>query len=206
MAIVDYTGITPVDLAGYRRLFEQKFRDAFGADLSFDEETPQAQWIGIASLVAAELDEVLVAEANGLNRATAAGFQLDDLGSMLGLTRFAPTRSTAVVSLTGVASTVVPAGSRIRGTNAEEFQTTAQATIAAGGTDVNVEAIEYGPIPAEVGTLTEIVTPVAGWTGVTNPAAAVVGRYAESDTAYRCLLYTSPSPRDRQKSRMPSSA
>ena len=26
------------------------------------------------------------------------------------------------------------------------------------------------------------------------------------DTGYRCLLYTSPSPRDRQKSRMPSSA
>ena len=25
-------------------------------------------------------------------------------------------------------------------------------------------------------------------------------------TAYGCLLYTSPSPRDRQKSRMPSSA
>ena len=25
-------------------------------------------------------------------------------------------------------------------------------------------------------------------------------------TAYTCLLYTSPSPRDRQKSRMPSSA
>ena len=27
-----------------------------------------------------------------------------------------------------------------------------------------------------------------------------------SPTAYSCLLYTSPSPRDRQKSRMPSSA
>ena len=26
------------------------------------------------------------------------------------------------------------------------------------------------------------------------------------DTEYTCLLYTSPSPRDRQKSRMPSSA
>ena len=26
------------------------------------------------------------------------------------------------------------------------------------------------------------------------------------DTIYACLLYTSPSPRDRQKSRMPSSA
>ena len=28
----------------------------------------------------------------------------------------------------------------------------------------------------------------------------------ESDPFYGCLLYTSPSPRDRQKSRMPSSA
>ena len=27
-----------------------------------------------------------------------------------------------------------------------------------------------------------------------------------SDSSYYCLLYTSPSPRDRQKSRMPSSA
>ena len=28
----------------------------------------------------------------------------------------------------------------------------------------------------------------------------------EEDCSYCCLLYTSPSPRDRQKSRMPSSA
>ena len=28
----------------------------------------------------------------------------------------------------------------------------------------------------------------------------------ENDDRYSCLLYTSPSPRDRQKSRMPSSA
>ena len=28
----------------------------------------------------------------------------------------------------------------------------------------------------------------------------------ESEWLYTCLLYTSPSPRDRQKSRMPSSA
>ena len=28
----------------------------------------------------------------------------------------------------------------------------------------------------------------------------------QKDWVYNCLLYTSPSPRDRQKSRMPSSA
>ena len=31
-------------------------------------------------------------------------------------------------------------------------------------------------------------------------------QYGSSDTIITCLLYTSPSPRDRQKSRMPSSA
>ena len=31
-------------------------------------------------------------------------------------------------------------------------------------------------------------------------------RLSESDKAYFCLLYTSPSPRDRTRSRMPSSA
>ena len=32
------------------------------------------------------------------------------------------------------------------------------------------------------------------------------GRNVVMDKSYGCLLYTSPSPRDRQKSRMPSSA
>ena len=31
-------------------------------------------------------------------------------------------------------------------------------------------------------------------------------KFKEAAEAYSCLLYTSPSPRDRQKSRMPSSA
>ena len=36
----------------------------------------------------------------------------------------------------------------------------------------------------------------------------ILGTYFYNDilTKYNCLLYTSPSPRDRQKSRMPSSA
>ena len=32
------------------------------------------------------------------------------------------------------------------------------------------------------------------------------GEATDADQLYACLLYTSPSPRDRQKSRMPSSA
>ena len=39
----------------------------------------------------------------------------------------------------------------------------------------------------------------SGVTGATNDGSA-------TDSLIACLLYTSPSPRDRQKSRMPSSA
>ena len=45
-------------------------------------------------------------------------------------------------------------------------------------------------------------------TGNQSPAAnPAKGQYLFTDLSrYACLLYTSPSPRDRQKSRMPSSA
>ena len=37
-------------------------------------------------------------------------------------------------------------------------------------------------------------------------AWTVAGSFSRMPQIYTCLLYTSPSPRDRQKSRMPSSA
>ena len=43
--------------------------------------------------------------------------------------------------------------------------------------------------------------------GVAEPSQAKSTDIALAmDAKYACLLYTSPSPRDRQKSRMPSSA
>ena len=99
MARLDSTGVTPRDLAGYRELFQQRFRDAFGAGLAFDEETPQAQWVGIAALSAAEIDEIFVADANALAISRGAGFQLDSQGELLNVERLRRARSTVTVSL-----------------------------------------------------------------------------------------------------------
>ena len=46
----------------------------------------------------------------------------------------------------------------------------------------------------------------ANFTGVVSDAAGKLRAIPQSGSAKTCLLYTSPSPRDRQKSRMPSSA
>ena len=74
-----------------------------------------------------------------------------------------------------------------------------------------IDAIEEA-----VGRATEMGRPmlfVPGLAGIDVPsfqAVAIAGHIAKLAARYRtriiCLLYTSPSPRDRQKSRMPSSA
>ena len=53
--------------------------------------------------------------------------------------------------------------------------------------------LEIGPMPVN-------------FTGADRIATAVNGQVPAPTLYWNCLLYTSPSPRDRQKSRMPSSA
>lgn len=43
----------------------------------------------------------------------------------------------------------------------------------------------YGPIAAPAGSLTEILTPVVGWTRLTNLKAGATGRYIETDSELR---------------------
>ena len=76
------------------------------------------------------------------------------------------------------------------------------------GIDLQVEEGEFvaflGPNGAGKTTTLKLLS------GVIHPDSgrcSVMGHIPwERTNEYRCLLYTSPSPRDRQKSRMPSSA
>ena len=59
----------------------------------------------------------------------------------------------------------------------------------------------------DVDKLTILASRNEGGSGMTAAGAATVNPYVEVGPTFQtCLLYTSPSPRDRQKSRMPSSA
>ena len=52
----------------------------------------------------------------------------------------------------------------------------------------------------------EKITIITGLSGSGKSSLAFDTIYAEGQRRYVCLLYTSPSPRDRLLSRMPSSA
>jgi len=186
MATINDTGIAPRDLTGYVELLEQLFRDTFGETINLDTETPQGQLIGILALVLAETDELGVYVANGLSPDTAAGRQLDDIGSLFGITRIAGERSSATVTLGGTQGTIIPAGSRVKTLENAIFASTADAVIPSGGTvDQLFRSVEVGAIQAGAAALTEIVDVVSGWTSATNAAAAEVGRAVETDSGYR---------------------
>lgn len=186
MAEITRTGIVPRDLSGYRALLEQRYREAFGEDLATEPETPAGQMIGIQALSLAEADEIVVSVANGLSVEKSVGIQIHDLGSLFEIRPEGATYSTVALTLGGVVGTVIDAGSRVRNDDGSEFALDAAVTIGAAGTvAATATATETGPVAAVAGTLTTIVTLVAGWETVTNAADANQGRNSEPDPDFR---------------------
>ena len=186
MATLTAAGITPTDLTGYVERLEQALMNALGADLNLAPETPQGQLAGEFGIVFTESDELAVYVANGMNRETASGRQLDDFGTLFSIPRIQGERSTVAATLSGAAGTVIPVGSRVQTANRAVFATDASAIIAAGGTAVVLcRAVDFGPIAAPAGELNRLVTVISGWTGVTNTLAAKLGRDRETDAEYR---------------------
>ena len=164
----------------------EALRRALGADLSASPQTPQGQIAGIIASALAEIGEAFVSAENSSSVDHALGPQLDVQGSLLDIQRRDATRSLVTVTLTGVAGIDVPLGSRVKtDPGNDEFRTLSAAVLSPAGVPINMEAVEVGPILAPAGTLTSIVTVIAGLETATNAAAAVVGMARQDDNTYR---------------------
>ena len=76
-----------------------------------------------------------------------------------------------------------------------------------GSSEAAGEIAETGPPEAARGTSRSVAPPVPlSWQDQVRKAEEELLGEATEGPQNICLLYTSPSPRDRQKSRMPSSA
>ena len=58
-------------------------------------------------------------------------------------------------------------------------------TITAQSSPILFRCLDVGPIACPANSLTEILTPIGGWTSVTNPTAGVTGRFIETDAELR---------------------
>lgn len=119
---------------------------------------------------------------------SASGAALDALGALTGTPRDPATSSTVTLSVTLEATTTLPAGSvaSVTGNPTARFVTLAEVTSTTAGVyEVLAESEDTGPVAGLAGTITEIATPVSGWTAVTNALDAVPGTDLETDTSYR---------------------
>lgn len=184
---INDTGLIVADTGDLQAEVEAEYKSVFGQDLVVTPNTPQGVLITAEVTARANVVRNNAALANQINPNLAGGVFLDAIWALTGGQRIAATASVIPsVSLLGLAGTLIPAGSQASLADGTLFESVSDVTLDGGGNgSVDFQAVDTGPISAEINTLTQIVTPVLGWDSVTNPTAATLGRSEESDVASR---------------------
>lgn len=122
---------------------------------------------------------------NSFSPDKAIGTGLDYIVAINGIVRKQATKSVVTLTLSGEPGTVIANGAV---SDANGYMWDLPSPVVLGDTgDASVEAVcrETGTIQAAPGTVTHIMTPVAGWESVTNESAATVGTVTETDSELR---------------------
>lgn len=160
-------------------------RRIFGPGLYLGTDSQDYQFI--ATVAEKIYDSYQVAQAVYTTRgpAHAVGAALDIIVGVNGIRRKLATRSSVDLRLIGDPNTVINNGF-VSDVNGHVWDLPSSVRI---GMDGEVYATATcrtpGLITAAIDTITEIMTPVRGWTSVTNPAIAVVGNVTETDAELR---------------------
>ena len=163
----------------------QQAKLIYGQDIYLQNDSQDYQLLSALSVKQYDTLQALVLAYNNRSPSTAIGSGLDAVVRINGIARLPATASTATVTLTGKAGTVIRAGF-VMDENKVRWALPDTVTIGTGGTiDVLATAAVKGPIVAGAGTINVIATPQAGWTSVTNTAAATPGRAVETDEELR---------------------
>lgn len=153
----------------------------------FGSEDPAIQVVKVPLEAVGEAWQAAQLMYQQFDPSKAAGPSLYGLVQLNGITQQDASQSTVTLTLGGTPATVISAGQLVSDVdNANQWETLGAVTLdGTGAGSVQARCVEYGPIPADIGTLINIVTPVAGWSSVTNEAAATLGRNLETDTELR---------------------
>ena len=185
--VVDETGVVALSLEEQEAQQQERMRGVWGDDLTQKHRRRHRTRSPASRRLGSHRD----GRGGRTGRPTptrvdhANGTQLAVLGSNLDVERLEATRSRVTATLTGVAGTGVAAGSRAQTTAGAAFETLDAVVLSPSGVEVDMQAVEEGPVEAAAGTLTEIQTVINGWETITNASAAVVGRARQKDVDYR---------------------
>lgn len=187
------SGFTAARQADYltiiRGLFEQELVAlGFTQMPDWDRDVFLGQITEIMAYLLGQQSEALQAVYDARSLANATGIHLANLCLLVGVTKLAATYSTTTLTCAGTNGTVITQGKIVEGggdDGAARWIITSDGTISGGTCTVTARAENKGEITAIVGEIDAIVTPVAGWTSVTNAAVPTPGRDEESPAALR---------------------
>lgn len=183
---LDNAGIVVPDTSDIKETIQTEFQNALGLELSLEDSTPQGRLIDIETDARAGIIENNALIANLFNIKMAYGIALDALGANFGLERQAATSSSVTATITGVANTVIPAGSQAATQAGDLFYAENNITIPVGGSvTATFLSVEKGAIPCPANSLTKIIDGTFGWETITNADAAVLGQVKESDASFK---------------------
>lgn len=145
---------------------------------------------GVIAVVVAELlgeaYDIVQAVYDARSENNASGVTLADLGAIVGVEWTLATSSTVELTCTGTPGTIIAAGKLARDEARITWANDAAITIGAEGTGAGTFTCQTeGRVLAEAGTIETILTPVSGWTAVTNEADATPGKDQQTDAQFR---------------------
>lgn len=161
---------------------------AFGGGLNPALETPQGQLASSQAAIIGDKNAEFAYFVNQVDPQYADGRFQDGIARIYFLTRKGATPTTVQATVTGLAGTVIPAGTMAQDTEGNTFICSGDVTIAATGTaTAEFQNAETGPIPCAAGTLTQVYQAIPGWDAITNAADGALGSDVEtrSDFEYR---------------------
>lgn len=178
-------GVITVDTSSVRSDFEQAYTAALGASLNTDVSTAAGQLITSDTTAVTTAQQECVAIANESNVYYATGQALDVAASFYGYYRKQGVPTTVVATLTGSSGTSIPAGSIVSDGTYQYSLLDSTAIPTTGTVSAEFQCTTPGAIECPAGTLTDIVTTISGWDGVTNPTDGIVGYATENDNVFR---------------------
>jgi len=169
---------------------ETELKETIDPGLNVTASSVTGQFIGVFSDKLSELWDACQAVYSAYDPSAAEGVSLDNLSTLTATLRLEATKSTVTASVNLNNGTTLPVGSKanVAGDTSSVFVTIEEISNSSGITadfNVDMEAEVTGPVAANAGTLTEILTPVAGWNSITNAADAILGITEETDSALR---------------------
>ena len=172
---------------------QEKAQEVFGADVDLTESSPLELFLEAVAVEEADLWEKLEDAYYSCFVDSASGASLDQIATLVGVTRSAAAYASGLVEFTGASGTYIPLLTEVRTAAGIGFKTDVAGRIPSGVAEsILAYAVESGEDwNVAANTVTELVEAIAGVTSVTNPVATVGGEDVELDAELRQRIKSS---------------